>query len=262
MKELIFFDVDDTLLDSRTHKIPKSTITTLQEMASYYEIGIATGRSLSTLLENGVAEAFEWAVYVCNNGQLVYDKNKEVCYSSALSADIVKSIMDTAQACHEPLLAGIPRWCQIGTPNQSQMTAHSFFHMDIPKEKLPKDATIYMFVAFGEKDSDYDKYRNIPGVQVMIGQSSYCDIIKENSGKDAGIEEVLKLFHQDSYIAFGDSDNDITMFKKSRYAIAMGQGSDFAKANADFVTKPVYEDGIAYAWKHCPLFQKHHIKKK
>ena len=32
-----------------------------------------------------------------------------------------------------------------------------------------------------------------------------------------------------------------------------------AKANADYITKPVYEDGVAYAWKHCPLFQKHHL---
>ena len=33
MKELIFFDVDDTLVDSKTHKIPESTLTVMQEMA-------------------------------------------------------------------------------------------------------------------------------------------------------------------------------------------------------------------------------------
>lgn len=260
MKELIFFDVDDTLLDSKTHEIPQSTLDTMHEMANYYEIGIATGRSLSTLLENGVADAFTWSVFVCNNGQLVYDKNKEVYYSSPLSDDIVQKIINTAKAHHEPLLTGIPRWCQINEANHNQRIAHSFFHMDIPKETLPSDAEVYMFVAFGEKDSDYDKYRCIKGIQVMSGQSNYCDIIAENSGKDIGIQEALKLFHQESYIAFGDSDNDITMLKNSRYAIAMGQGSKAAKQNADFITKPVFEDGIAYAWKHCPVFQIHHRK--
>ncbi len=259
MKELIFFDVDDTLVDSKTHKIPKSTLAVLQEMAEYYEIGIATGRSLSTLLENGVASSFAWSVYVCNNGQLVYDKDHTVIYSASLSNDIVQTIIETAKNHQEPLLAGIPEWYQIGTPNQNQMIAHSFFHLDIPKQTLPKDADVYMFVAFGSSDKDFDKYRSITGVQVMRGQSNYCDIIANNSGKDAGIKEALKLYHQSTYIAFGDSDNDITMLKNARYAIVMGQGSETAKANADYITKPVYEDGVAYAWKHCPLFQKHHL---
>lgn len=259
MKEFIFFDVDDTLVDSKTHEIPESTLAVLQEMAEYYEIAIATGRSLSTLLENGVANSFEWSMYVCNNGQLVYDKNHEVIYSASLSVDIVQKIIETAQMNQEPLLAGIPEWYQIGTPNQNQMIAHNFFHLDIPKQTLPKGADVYAFVAFGDSDSDYDKYRSISGIQVMKGQSNYCDIIAENSGKDTGIKEALKLLQQSSYIAFGDSDNDISMLKNSRYAIVMGQGSETAKANADFITKPVYENGIAYAWKHCPLFQKHHV---
>lgn len=258
MKELIFFDVDDTLLDSKSHKIPESTLIALAEMSAFYEIGIATGRSLSTLVENGVADAFPWAVYVCNNGQLVYDKGKAVRYQANLDPKIVKKIMDTAQAYEEPLLAGIPEWCQIGKPNANQIAAHDFFHMDIPTASLPKNADIYMFVAFGSTDSDYDKYRRIKGIQVMSGQSNYCDIIAENSGKDAGIKEAMKLFEQDSYIAFGDSDNDITMLKNSRYAIVMGQGSEQAKANADYITKPVDKDGVAYAWRNCPLFHDLH----
>ena len=202
MKELIFFDVDDTLVDSKTHKIPESTLAVLQEMAEYYEIGLATGRSLSTLLENGVASSFAWSVYVCNNGQLVYDKDHTVIYSASLSNEIVQTIIETAKKHQEPLLAGIPEWYQIGTPNQNQMIAHSFFHLDIPKQTLPKDADVYMFVAFGSSDKDYDKYRSITGVQVMRGQSNYCDIIANNSGKDAGIKEALKLYHQSTYIAF------------------------------------------------------------
>lgn len=56
MKELIFFDVDNTLLDSTIHKIPDSTLTALTQMSAFYDIAIATGRSLCTLIDNGVAE--------------------------------------------------------------------------------------------------------------------------------------------------------------------------------------------------------------
>lgn len=254
MKELIFFDVDNTLLDSKTHKIPDSTRQTLREMAAFYDLGIATGRSLSTLIENGVAAAFPWSAYVCNNGQLVYDHNQEVRYQAHLDPEIVKQIIAAAKLHEEPLLAGTPNWCQVGTPNANQIHAHRFFHMDIPKDQLSEDAAVYMFVAFGANDSDYDKYRSIPGIQVISAAAGYCDIIAANSGKEVGIKEALKLLHQDSYIAFGDSDNDIGMLKNSRYAIVMGQGSEFAKVHADYITAAVDQDGIAYAWKHCPLF--------
>lgn len=180
-----------------------------------------------------------------------------MCYSAAFDAHIVEQIIAMAQMHKEPLLAGIPQWCQINQPNAAQRKAHQFFHMEIPNTPLPKNADIYMFVAFGNQDCDYDKYRSIKGIQVLSSPFGYCDIIAENSGKDIGINAALKLFHQNSYIAFGDSDNDITMLKKARYAIVMGQGSDNAKAHADYITKPVYENGIAYAWEHCPLFDKH-----
>ncbi len=258
MKEIIFFDVDDTLLDSRSHKIPSSALDTLQEMQQYYHIGIATGRSLSTLIENGVADSFPWSVYVCNNGQLVYDKNRNIRYRSALDPAIVKQIIDTAAKRNEPLLAGIPEWYQIGTANEYQIAAHKFFQMEIPSAPMPPHADIYMFVAFGKDDSDYDVYRNIAGIQVMSARANYCDIIAENSGKDVGIKEALKLFDLSTYIAFGDSDNDLSMLENSCYSIVMGQGSGQAKAKADFITKAVYEDGIAYAWKHCPIFQNKH----
>lgn len=255
MKEIIFFDVDDTLLDSRSHKIPSSTLDTLQEMQKYYHIGIATGRSLSTLIENGVVDSFPWSVYVCNNGQLVYDNSRKIKYRSPLDPVIVEKIIAAAKKRNEPLLAGIPEWYQIGAANEYQLAAHKFFQMEIPTAAMPPHADIYMFVAFGKDDSDYDIYRKIAGIQVMSSRAHYCDIIAENSGKDVGIKEALKLFGLSTYIAFGDSDNDVTMLENSSYGIVMGQGSEQAKKHADFITKAVYENGIAYAWKHCPIFQ-------
>jgi hypothetical protein len=47
--------------------------------------------------------------------------------------------------------------------------------------------------------------------------------------------------------AFGDSNNDLAMLEFTPNAIVMGGSSPDLCAKASFVTKPVEEDGIAYA---------------
>ena len=58
----------------------------------------------------------------------------------------------------------------------------------------------------------------------------------------------LGIGREDS-IAFGDSPNDLSMFRESGLKIAMGNGSPALKAEADYVTTGMYEDGIWNAWQ-------------
>ncbi|MFR1042121.1 MAG: HAD hydrolase family protein, partial [Faecalibacillus intestinalis] len=54
-------------------------------------------------------------------------------------------------------------------------------------------------------------------------------------------------------MAFGDGGNDMQMLKHVNTAIAMGNAGDELKSIADFVTKDVDDEGIAYALKHYGL---------
>lgn len=255
MKELIFFDVDDTLLDSRTHKLPESTRYALQKLQERYFLGIATGRSLSTLYDNGVINAANWSVIVCNNGQLVYDEGMHELYRNPMNKETVKQVIETALAHDNALLVGTPEWFQVGNINEYEKEAHEFFHIPIPGPRKLDDQDVFMMVTYGPRNDTYERYRRIDGITIMPGQSTYCDIIAKGCGKHIGIQEALRYLQLDSYIAFGDSNNDLEMLSQARYAIVMGQGSTQAKELADYITKPVYEDGIAYALEHCELFQ-------
>lgn len=259
MKEMIFFDVDNTLVDAKTHKISKSTLLALQEMGEYYELGIATGRSLSTLYDNGVLSAYPWRVLVCNNGQLVYDQQGRILYDAPMDPSLVQAVMEVAKHNHLPLLLGTPDWYQYGEVNADQIKAHEFFHFPIPgpihdSSKEP----VYMMVGFGSLHHDYKEYAQIKGIQIIPGQSTYCDIVAAGSGKEQGILAAQAQLHFPSYLAFGDSDNDLGMFSHARYAIAMGQGSQLAKQKAHWITSSVQEDGILYAWNHCDIFHHKH----
>ena len=62
----------------------------------------------------------------------------------------------------------------------------------------------------------------------------------------------LNISTDDCY-AFGDSNNDISMFKAAGHGIAMGNACDELKEIAEYVTDSVNDDGIYHAFEHYHL---------
>ena len=98
-------------------------------------------------------------------------------------------------------------------------------------------------------------------VQKMTPWFEYIDrrgmaefLIKGNS-KAAGLQLILDTLQcpLEETMAFGDSANDLPMLQAVGIAVCMGNGVEKAKAEADFVTKSVLEDGIAHALRHFGL---------
>jgi hydroxymethylpyrimidine pyrophosphatase-like HAD family hydrolase len=48
-------------------------------------------------------------------------------------------------------------------------------------------------------------------------------------------------------MAIGDNENDLSMLEYAGLAVAMGNGEDYVKEIADFVTLSNDESGVAYA---------------
>ena len=66
--------------------------------------------------------------------------------------------------------------------------------------------------------------------------------------KGRSLKEIADYYNMsmDDVIAFGDEENDLTMIEMAGCGIVMGNGTDFMKSKADFITKTNDEDGIAY----------------
>lgn len=69
-------------------------------------------------------------------------------------------------------------------------------------------------------------------------------ITKGNGLKRLMLEEGIKA---DEVIAFGDGENDVSMFECVKYGIAMGNAADYVKAKAFDTTDSNRNDGIAKA---------------
>ena len=75
------------------------------------------------------------------------------------------------------------------------------------------------------------------------------DVNDRYMNKSVGIARVLHHLDiaPEQSIAFGDNLNDLEMLSYVGMGVAMGNAVEKTKNTADFVTKPIHEDGISYA---------------
>ena len=86
-----------------------------------------------------------------------------------------------------------------------------------------------------------------PSVSATRSQAYYLDVTHPKANKGAVVEwlsEYLKIPSAE-IVTIGDMPNDVLMFQKSRYSIAMGQASDEVKKSATYVTGGMDEEGFA-----------------
>ena len=89
----------------------------------------------------------------------------------------------------------------------------------------------------------------------MRWHPEFIDVIAAGGGKDKGVDAILDRFGitPEECMAFGDGENDLSMLRHVGIGVAMGSASDRVKAQADYVTGSVDEDGILSALHHFGL---------
>lgn len=77
----------------------------------------------------------------------------------------------------------------------------------------------------------------------------FVNVIAREACKDKAFTWLLKYYQVEAaqVASFGDSHSDETFLRLAGCGVAMGNAADDVKAVARFVTKPAWEDGVAYA---------------
>jgi Cof subfamily protein (haloacid dehalogenase superfamily) len=98
-----------------------------------------------------------------------------------------------------------------------------------------------------------------PHVSAARSQPYYLDVTHPKANKGAVVEmlsELLKIPAAE-FATIGDMPNDVLMFEKSGYSIAMGQANDDVKKSATTVTAGMDEEGFAKAMENFVLAESH-----
>ena len=87
------------------------------------------------------------------------------------------------------------------------------------------------------------------GATVARSQNYYLDMTHPDANKGTALLELAQLLGVplEHIAVIGDGRNDVAMFERSGFAIAMGNASDSVKGAADAVTTGNNENGVAHA---------------
>lgn len=255
MKTGIFFDVDGTLRDIDTSRIPGSTKAALRMLrAAGFYLGIATGRTMGELSDD-IVELIDWDAYVCANGQVVYDKNKEPIFQRVFTDEIIAGCLNAAAENNNPLMITTDEeQCFItATPNTSLFTTYRDFDLPIPEVREYSGESAIAIMVFPNRDEDYEAYSIIPGVRLSSSGSTSCDILYDDISKYDGALKVMDHCGLEKYIAFGDSMNDFEIMLYADISVAMGGSPAGIAGIATCLADTVLNDGIYSACKELRL---------
>ncbi len=90
---------------------------------------------------------------------------------------------------------------------------------------------------------------DIPGLSLAASYGHSLEIMPFGADKGVGLVYVLEKLNlrAEDVIAFGDSENDLPMFEKAGFCVAVDNACAAVKARADAITASNDDDGVAIA---------------
>jgi hypothetical protein len=251
MPKIFFFDIDHTLLDHRTNRIPPSALAAIASLkADGHTIAIATGRGYEHALE--YIEQVQPAYAITQNGARILRGETVVQHHPLSSAGLMALFRLMASRGHAygatdgktPHVSALVKEAlePMGTVDLQAFPADLkdvqpfpifqgwlFFHEDLDATLLPELRETF-------PEFDYVRWHTtaldvLPrGIHKMTG----CDWVLADAGIDVA-----------HAYAFGDGLNDLEMLQGVGTGIAMGNSHPRLLEVADRVAGAVHEDGLA-----------------
>lgn len=250
MRNIYFFDIDNTLLDHRTFEIPASALAAIADLkAAGHAVVLATGRSYGHA--KPYVDLIEPDYVITQNGARIVKDNAELA---------------ATPLAREPLLA-LFDWIEgLGfafgvNDGDSGYVSHALPHIVEPlnfvrmpfqthdRFYLHQDA--YQAWLFFEEARDAELVpqirRRFPQFDLIRWHPMGLDLMPAEISKWTGCQWVLNHagIPAERAVAFGDGLNDIPMILGAGLGIAMDNGHPELKAVADRIAPALQLDGIA-----------------
>lgn len=253
-RKIFFFDIDGTL--AYQGHVPLSTqhaLTLLRQQG--HLIFICTGRPYLYAWHHfsHLADGF----ITCNGRCIVY--HDQILADFPLSSFQIQSFIEVMRKYHcgfqfvffhDIYVEG--EIDEIKNIMGKELTFHYHDRFSL------KDIQAYMFDIFYQHHEDFLKVRSVLKDEVIFNEHTphlSADATIIGMDKGLAIDHILHAFDiaYDHAYAFGDGMNDICMFSHVGHGIAMGNACDEVKAHAHYITKTIFQDGVASALKHYHL---------
>lgn len=269
--KVLFFDIDGTLLDY-TGKMPASAKEALrQARLAGHRLVICSGRS-GHQLADWMFTDFD-GIINCTGARVIFKQN--VIYEHFVPREDVRRAREVLEAANGVLVAQTEECTILSQESYSFMKDYLVKMGRSQKriERLLGNAVISPQMEAYDNIKKFFYHRSDKTVEQLekelgdiftVEASSFlkdaCDsgeITCKGINKSYGMQLFIQRqsFSKEDTIAFGDGPNDLDMLSFAGIGVAMGNARDTVKANADFITRDVGQDGIAYALKELGILK-------
>lgn len=260
--KLLFFDVDNTLVDPRTHDVPESAVRALtRARANGHHLFINTGRVKSIMQAALQKLPMDGICYGCGSH---IEYRGEILLEKFVPAEDVRIIRDAMLTDNIQGIFQGPEFCYFDDrtprfPNYLAFIKSDYdqdYHAEM-RSMYEDDMKINKLMTFRTEESDYADYRArlAEKYQLVEQKNGYVEIMPLPYSKATAIDflmEHLRIPAEDVY-TFGDSTNDLPMLTHAGTSVCMGNGYEEVKKVVDYVTTAIDDDGILHALEHFAL---------
>ena len=245
--KVIFFDIDDTLRNSKTGFIPSTIPTVFQQLRDRGILtGIATGRGIFGVVPE--IKALKSDFFVTLNGAYIEDKKGSVLYSHKIARDKVEEYIAWTKevgidyglvGSHEAKLSR-------RTEMISQAIDPIYPDLEVDPDFYQKE-DIYQMWTFEDQGDDLTLPESLASTLRMVRWHEHSsDVVSISGSKAAGVAKVVEQLglKPENVMVFGDGLNDSELFDYAGISVAMGISHDKIKEKADYITKTLEENGI------------------
>ena len=257
--KIIFFDIDDTLRNSKTGFVP-STIPTIFKQLREKGIltGIATGRGIFGVVPE--IKTLKPDFFVTLNGAYIEDKKGNVIYSNKIAKDKVEEYITWTKevGIDYGLVGSHAAKLSRRTEMISQAIDPIYPNLEVDPDFYQKE-DIYQMWTFEEQGDDLVLPESLASTLRMVRWHEHSsDVVPISGSKAAGVAKVVDQLglKPENVMVFGDGLNDLELFDYAGISVAMGVSHDKIKEKADYITKTLEEDGIFNALEGFGMVEK------
>lgn len=261
MKKVLFFDVDGTLLTPKKRIVEPATLEVLKELSNNPDIDLylSSGRGRDTLNDVEHIVPYFTGLNLANGGHLIIgDKT----YYDFIDKDLVKNVV-TFMIKNKISFSASTLHGNLRMYFNDEIKVSFDRNVPGPYILLKEEDDFYFseviqFWLLGNNDEIDKTSKNFKELTFFKWGVFGADVIPASRNKATGIEKIIEIMNYDinNTFAFGDSDNDVPMFKLCNTSIVMGKCTPAAKSAATYITGLIEEGGLADAVRKYVLNEK------
>ena len=245
--KIIFFDIDDTLRNSKTGFVPSTIPRVFKQLREKGILtGIATGRGIFGVVPE--IKALNPDFFVTLNGAYIEDKKGNVIYSNKIAKDKVEEYIAWTKevGIDYGLVGSHAAKLSRRTEMISQAIDPIYPNLEVDRD-FYQNEDIYQMWTFEEQGDDLTLPDSLASTLRMVRWHEHSsDVVPISGSKAAGVAKVVDQLglKPENVMVFGDGLNDLELFDYAGISVAMGISHDKIKEKADYITKTLEEDGI------------------